>query len=114
MYLKKINNFLFHKKKSLEKFKILEFFENLDSLKIKEEKFVEYKNGVNLLFNLKLTQSKSEAKRLIKMGGFYINNKKISLDESENLNEIKKSYLLAEKYIVLRIGKKQFYLLEII
>jgi len=47
--------------------------------------------------------SKSEARRLLKGGGLYINN----IKTTEN-RIIEKSDLLFEKYILLRIGKSNY------
>lgn len=47
------------------------------------------------------------------MGGVYINDERVTVDDSNNLEYLHKNRL-AEKFLVLRIGKKNYYLLEII
>lgn len=64
---------------------------------------------IDLLVNVGLQPSKSEARRLIKNGGLYINNEKI---EDENL-EIRETHLIAGRLILLAAGKKNKLLIRI-
>ena len=63
---------------------------------------------VNIMSASGATESNGEAKRAIRQGGVSINGKKIS-DEKY---EIKKSDLLFEKYLFVRIGRKKFNMAE--
>lgn len=47
------------------------------------------------------------------MGGVYVNDERVTVDDSNNLEFLQKNRL-AERFLVLRIGKKNYYLLEII
>ncbi len=54
-------------------------------------------------------ESKGEIKKLIRAGGLYVNNTRIS-DEKINLAELKP---LGGRYFVLRLAKKNFYTFDI-
>ncbi len=47
------------------------------------------------------------------MGGVYINDTRIKIEMANNMDFLKEN-LLANRYIVLRIGKKNYYLMEIL
>ena len=64
---------------------------------------------VDLLVNIGLQSSKSEAKRLIRNGGVYINNEKI---EDENC-VIDSKFLIEDKLMLLAAGKKNKMLIRI-
>ena len=57
---------------------------------------------IDLIFESKITQSKSEARRLIEQNGISINNKIISLDFCVNKNDL-------ENGIILKKGKKNYF-----
>jgi tyrosyl-tRNA synthetase len=61
-----------------------------------------------LLIHTKVLSSKSEARRLIESGGVYVSNKRIS--EPHHLS----SHLLGDKFLVIRIGKKDFKIIEVV
>jgi tyrosyl-tRNA synthetase len=73
----------------------------------------ELEKGVNITEFMALNQitsSKGEAKRLIESGGVYLNNKKVS---ETNMN-VSKDFSIDDKYIVVRKGKKNYYLVDLI
>ncbi len=73
----------------------------------------ELEKGVNVTEFLaanQITSSKGEAKRLIESGGIYLNNEKVS---ETNLS-VSKDFSIEGKYIVVRKGKKNYYLVNLI
>ena len=68
----------------------------------------EKKKLVDLLVELQLLPSKSEARKLIKNGGVYINNEKV-IDEN---CFIEQSYFIANHLMLLAIGKKKKVLIK--
>jgi tyrosyl-tRNA synthetase len=83
-----------------------------NTLKVLAKDLKSFKFSKNEIFSLKicdlflkvnLTSSKSEATKLIKNGGAYLNNKKLS-DIAKTISE---DDLIAKKYILLAKGKKQ-------
>lgn len=60
-------------------------------------------NIIDLLVEIKLTQSKSEARRLLEQGGISINKEKIT-----NQNKIIESSDLKDDFIIIQKGKKVF------
>jgi tyrosyl-tRNA synthetase len=72
----------------------------------------ELEKGINIADFLalnKITSSKGEAKRLIENGGIYLNNKQIS----ETNSSVSKDFSIDNKYIVVRKGKKNYYLVNL-
>ena len=72
----------------------------------------ELEKGINITDFLalnKITSSKGEAKRLVENGGVYLNNKQIS---ETNLS-VSKDFSVEGKYIVVRKGKKNYYLVNL-
>ncbi|HUU82412.1 MAG TPA: tyrosine--tRNA ligase [Phycisphaerae bacterium] len=63
---------------------------------------------IELLARTGLAKSKSEARRLIKSGGAYVNN--VRLTDEVTIN---RSHLASESFIVLRSGKKNYHLLRV-
>ena len=63
---------------------------------------------MDLLVELQLLPSKSEARKLIKNGGVYINNEKV-IDEN---CFIEQSYFIANHLMLLAIGKKKKVLIK--
>lgn len=70
------------------------------------------KNFTEICINdkYKIFSSKSEVRRLCEQGGIYINDKKFSDFE----NNISKEDLIENKYLLIRKGKKNYFLLKII
>jgi tyrosyl-tRNA synthetase len=57
-----------------------------------------------------VTASKGEAKRLLENGGIYINNVKVS----ETGLTVSRGVSIGDKYIVVRKGKKNYYLVNLV
>ncbi|MFZ6021148.1 MAG: tyrosine--tRNA ligase [Chloroflexota bacterium] len=67
-------------------------------------------NIVDLLVNSGMMKSKGEARRAISEGGVYLNNHRVSESERQvTLND-----LLEGRFLVLRRGKKTYFLVEVI
>ena len=62
----------------------------------------EFPTWVDLLAAAGVVDSKSAARRIVKEGGAYLNNEKISGEEFR----LEKSHFLCGKYAVLRKGKR--------
>lgn len=67
-------------------------------------------NIIDFLARNEITSSKGEAKRLIENGGIYLNNKQVS---ETNLN-VSKDFSIENKYLVVRKGKKNYHLVNLI
>ena len=71
-------------------------------------------NAEKLLLDILLAagvfSSKGEAKRMIKNGGLYVNNDRVT-DEGAKLTE---SALTSERIAVIRKGKKNYHLLKFV
>ncbi len=86
----------------------LDIFNGVPTFNIEKSKL---DNGINIIElvagETKIFNSKGEARRLIKEGGLYINQQKVA-----NLDEvITKNDLLNEKYILVRKGKKKYFII---
>lgn len=66
---------------------------------------------MDLIIFHKIKKTKTEIRRNIEMGGVYLNDQRINM-EMANTFEFIKENLLANKFLVLRFGKKNYYLLE--
>lgn len=71
------------------------------------------KNLIDVIVFHNISKTKAEIRRNIEMGGVYLNDNRINI-EAANSPETVQQNLLGNKFIVLRIGKKNYYLLEII
>jgi tyrosyl-tRNA synthetase len=65
---------------------------------------------IDFLVRNQVTASKGEAKRLLENGGIYLNNVKVS----ETNGTVSTSASIANKYIVIRKGKKNYYLINLV
>ncbi|MBC62747.1 MAG: tyrosine--tRNA ligase [Chloroflexi bacterium] len=91
--------------------------EELEDLLDKSEIFqINYEDILNKNFtdvcinnNFRIFSSKNELKRLCEQGGIYINDKKFSSYE----NKINPNELMENKYLLIRKGKKNYFLLKI-
>ena len=80
-----------------------DFSSDVPTKYINLEKFKEDKiKIVDLIFEAKITQSKSEARRLVEQGGISINNKTVDLNFCVNKNNL-------ENGIILKKGKKNYF-----
>ncbi len=96
----------------LEENKILEVFEGLPILKLERGDFENSKDLFGLLSNDSeniVFSSKTEARKMIAGGGLSINNSKIL--ESSKKEEL---VLLKDKFLVIRKGKKDYFLMEVV
>ena len=91
--------------------------EELEDLLDKSEIFqINYEDILNKNFtdicinnNFRIFSSKNELRRLCEQGGIYINDKKFSSYE----NKINPNELMENKYLLIRKGKKNYFLLKI-
>lgn len=89
---------------------IKEVFDGVPKFNVPKNVLEQGINAIELLSEIAAVYgSKSEARRAIQEGGMYINLEKIS-DINANLNA---SDILSESYLVIRKGKKNYYLLEV-
>jgi len=65
---------------------------------------------VDLLDELQVTRSRGEARRLVKNGGVYVNNVKVE----DAAGSVTLSDAVDGKFVVLRRGKKSYYLVRLI
>lgn len=63
---------------------------------------------LDLLINTGILESKGEGKRLIKNGGLYINNERVT----EDTLRLSETYLLGGSLLVIRLGKKDYRLIQ--
>jgi len=90
---------------------ILDVFEDVPSSEIDRSKFEDEGMGaLDLMVESGLTASKGEARRLIRSGGFYINNTR----QSEEAMRVDISDCIDGKVIVLRKGGKNYRLVQIV
>jgi len=62
---------------------------------------------VDLLTSAGACPSKSEARRLIKGGGLYVNGERVS-DENRS---VKEEDVLGDRYLFVRLGKKRLFMI---
>ena len=80
-----------------------DFSSDIPTKYINLEKFQENEiKIVDLIFESKITQSKSEARRLVEQGGISINNKTVDLNFCVNKNNL-------ENGVILKKGKKNYF-----
>ncbi|MCG3199423.1 MAG: tyrosine--tRNA ligase [Candidatus Omnitrophica bacterium] len=83
---------------------ILEIFSEVPSFQILQTRIDEGFSIVDALVESDLASSKGEARRLLKGGGIYLNNRKIEAEDKRILGED----LLDGGLFVLRVGKKKY------
>lgn len=89
---------------------IYEIFEDVPSRELGRDLFAgEGINIIDLLDETGVTESKGEARRLVKGGGVRLNNNKI--DSAEQM--VRVSDAIDERLLVLRKGKKNYHLVEL-
>lgn len=90
---------------------IMDVFEDVPSSELPHENFDgDGMGALDLMVESGLTQSKGEARRLIRSGGFYVNNTRQS-DESRRIGH---DDLIDGKIIVLRKGGKNYRLVQVV
>ena len=87
----------------LSKEQILELFNSI-KFSFNENQLLE-----DILINIKAASSKREAREFIKNGAITINNQKM-IDPNKTFN---KDELIANSFLIIRRGKKNFYLVEL-
>mgnify|MGYP000377393120 FL=1 len=90
---------------------IAEIFADVPSAQLGKDQFGSAGlNIVDLLVNSGMMKSKGEARRAISEGGVYLNNHRVSESERQvTLND-----LLEGRFLVLRRGKKTYFLVEVV
>ena len=83
---------------------------NMPTTQIPGTEFGEGMDIVALLQRCQLVSSSSEARRLIKDGGVYLNNQRVASHEQL----VTKARLFPEGYVLLRKGKKVFHKVEVL
>ena len=96
--------------KNIKEEKLAEIFDDVPHLQIKETKISNGCDLVSLLVEVGAIASKKKAKQLISAGGIYVNNLQIKDSELK----ITFKHLFARKFILLRRGKKNYYLLKML
>ena len=90
---------------------VSDIFSDVPRATIARPKLMDTNFGLtDLVAETGLSSSKSEARRLIKNGGLSINNNRID-DEKAPINP---AWLIEGKYLILRRGKKDYLLIEIV
>ena len=89
--------------RELDKNDIEKVFNNVDNFEIKEEQ-----NVVDMLVNTTICSSKREAREFLTTGSITINGEKIT-DLDFNIT---KEFAIDNKYVVVRRGKKKYYLVK--
>ena len=88
---------------------LLEIFNDVPSYTLNINELVDENSIINWLVKLNIFISKSECKRFIKGGGLYINSLRVTDGNSVLYN----TFLDTKKVLIIRKGKKQYYLLKI-
>jgi len=86
-----------------------EIFADVPSSRIRPSRLAEGLSLVDLLVEADLVSSKGEARRKIAQGGAYVNNARIA--DAEFV--MSPAHLLGGAIIVLRVGKKQYHLVQL-
>ncbi|MFW5871073.1 MAG: tyrosine--tRNA ligase [Verrucomicrobiota bacterium] len=94
--------------KGLDADELLSIFAHVPSRKLPAD-FVAGALAVDIAAESGFCKSKGEARRLITSGGFYINNEKVESSDAK----IQGSDVIDGRIVVLRSGKKNFFLIEI-
>jgi len=87
---------------------VLEVFEEVPSLQIEKNQAQEGLDPLQVLCDIQACPSKGEARKLIAAGGFYVNNQPWKSVEKITLQD-----WLFPHFLILRSGKKNYYLLKI-
>ena len=81
---------------------------------ISKEQLLKSGGLIDLLFAFKVNNTKSEIRRNIDMGGLYVNSERKGLEQIKAEDKsMLEHYFLGGKYLVARIGKKNFAVIEI-
>ena len=66
-----------------------------------------------MLALLKIKKSKSEARKDIENGGVYVKDTRITPQQSANLPEILETLAFQGKHLIVRVGKKKYYMIHL-
>lgn len=103
----------FDKQNEMPEQDIINYFSSFPERHLIERNSLQkYRSYIDMVGDLKLLKTKAEVRRTIESGGAYLNGKRITASEAEDLSCILKSYLLADRYLVARFGKKSYFLIE--
>jgi tyrosyl-tRNA synthetase len=94
---------------NLDERTLLEVFEEAPSFELSREWFTQGRLLIDALAETKIEASKNSARQSLQGGGIYLNNIKVS-DVKEKLSE---SRLMYDKYLVVRKGKRNYYLIKV-
>ena len=84
----------------------LDVFEGVPTTQLPYSAIEEGINIVDLLVQMKASPSKTEARKSVQGGAVKINKQKVDLIETQ----IKKEFLLNNKYLLVQVGKKSYYI----
>lgn len=96
--------------KALDAETLADVFDSVPSAEIPRDRFVQGVGLMDLLVETKAMPSKGEARRRIQGGGVYLNGEKVSDFEQT----VSAADILAERFVVLRAGKKSYTLVKIV
>ncbi len=85
-----------------------EVFSEVPSASLPSKYIDENRPLVDVLVEAAVFPSKGEARRMIQSGGVYVNNTRVQ----ENDTKLSQSLLCSGNLIIIRVGKKQYYLLR--
>ena len=94
----------------IEEEELAEIFEDIPHLQLERTKIEKGLEIISALVELKMTNSKGQARNLIASGGVYLNNVQIK----DSNQKITSNCLIANRFILLRKGKKNYYLIKIL
>jgi tyrosyl-tRNA synthetase len=89
---------------------IAEIFAEVPSKEIPRDRLSSGVNAIDLLIEAGAVPSKSEARRLIESGGFYLNNRRVT----DPRLQVKSTDAIEGRFIVLRKGNKAYFLIKVI
>lgn len=89
---------------------LLDVFSEVPSVEVDRERFEEGMSIVDVVVLSGMAKSKGEARRLIKGGGVYVNNRRVDeIDRTITIGDF-----LNGEVLVLRKGKKRYYLIKVV
>ena len=87
---------------------LMQIFADVPSLTLTQTQLVKGVGLLDVLVEAKLSDSKGKARKLVRQGGIYLNNKRV---DSEEMN-LASSDLVGDSTMLLRSGKKKYCLLR--
>ncbi|MBL0691666.1 MAG: tyrosine--tRNA ligase [SAR324 cluster bacterium] len=86
---------------------LAEVFADVPAYQVTKDKLIEGWDVIDMLVEVKACRSKREARQLMQGGGIYINNQ-----GSFSAQVVSSEHLLNDQIIVVRVGKKKYYLIK--